>query len=339
LLCRLLEASGAHVRRRYRSLDRLTDTDDAANVVVLLQPKIEEHGARALETWVRQGGMLVLTSPLPAIDEQLGVQRSTRPCGPEATVTGSTLTLATIGPGLSAPELAAIAHCNNGDPFIAGGSLGDGWVTFLPTHALLSNASLAAGHNAPLLLSRLFPEDAVIDLVGGWTREQTESPLGQLREAGLLPWMLQLLALGLCYGLCRGTPFARRRAPPEVGRRRFSEHAQALGQRWAEAGAAGAALKAYSTWATEQLRERLPSGTEPSVSALALVISEKTGKPPEAVARTLERARQAQLGSGSPPAAASAAPEAAREPPPDEAEQLATLKSLGRLLEEIGGPH
>ena len=80
------------------------------------------------------------------------------------------------------------------------------------------------------------------------------------------------------------SPFAQRRAPPEVARRRFSEHAEALGQRWADAGAAGTALRAYATWATEQLRERLPRGTDQSVTALAPIVSEKTGRPEAAVA-------------------------------------------------------
>jgi hypothetical protein len=339
LLCELLEATGANVRRRYRSLESLAGPDDDASVLILLRTEFGEKGSRALETWVRAGGVLVLTAPLPGIDQQLGVARSAQPCGADATVANSELTLSTIGPGLSAPRLEVDARCASGDAFIARGHLGDGWVAFVPTAAVLSNASLAAGDNAPLLVSLLFPAGSVIDLVGGWTRDEPENPLGQVRAAGLLPWVLQLLALGLCYGLYRGTPFARRRAPPEAGRRRFSEHAQALGQRWAEARAGGTALKAYATWATEQLRERLPAGTEQSVAGLAHVVSDKTGKPAEAVARTLERARRAQLALGPQTAEESAAKQPAGEPPADEAEQLSTLKSLGRLLEEIGGPH
>jgi hypothetical protein len=335
LLCGVLEATGARVRRRYRSLEGLADASSDVNVVVLLRGELEAKSTRALEAWVRSGGVLVLTAPLPELDGQLGVERSERPCGGEATF-GRSARLATIGPGLLAPQLEAWAVCLSGDAFIARGLYGDGRVAVLPTPAALSNASLAAGDNAMVLVPLLFPADAVVELVGSWTRDEAENPLGQLRAAGLLPWLLQLMALGLCYGLYRGQPFARRRAPPEVGRRRFSEHAQALGQRWAEAGAAGSALKAYATWATEQLRERLPIGTEQTVAGLAQVISEKTGKPPEAVARTLERARQAQVGPEPRPVVSFGQPLPPRELP-DEAEQLSTLKSLGRLLEEIGG--
>jgi hypothetical protein len=336
LLCQVLEATGSRVRRRYRSLEGLADASSDVDVVVLLRSELEAKGTRALEAWLRQGGVLVLTTPLSELDRQLGVERSPQPCGADAKVAGNARSLAAIGPGLRAPQLEASALCGNGDAFIARGRYDEGWVAVVSSPAVLSNASLAAGDNAALLVPLLFPADAVIDLVGSWTRDEPENPLGQLRAAGLLPWLLQLMALGLCYGLYRGQPFARRRAPPEVGRRRFSEHAQALGQRWAEAGAAGAALKAYASWATEQLRERLPIGTEQTVAGLAQVISEKTGKPPEAVARTLERARRAQLGAEPTPEVSFGEPLPPRELP-DEAEQLATLKSLGRLLEEIGG--
>lgn len=336
LLCQVLEASGSSVRRRYRSLEGLTDTSSHVDVVVLLRTELGAKSVRALEAWVRGGGVLVLTAPLAEIDRQLGVERSGRPCGTEGRVPGSPRPLATIGPGLLAPGLDPAAFCDTGDVFVARGVLGNGLIGVVPTAAALSNASLAAADNAALLVPLLFPADAVIDLVGEWTRDEPENPLGQLRAAGLLPWVLQLMALGLCYALYRGQPFARRRAPPEVGRRRFSEHAQALGQRWAEAGAASAALKAYATWATEQLRERLPVGTEQTVAGLARVISEKTGKPPEAVARTLERARQAQLGSERKSGALF--PAGPSREVVDEAETLSTLKALGRLLDEIGGP-
>jgi hypothetical protein len=339
LMCQLLEASGVSVRRRYRALDELASSDSQLDVIVLLRAELEGRAARALEAWVRGGGVLLLTAPLPELDRQLGVERSDRACGGDAAVADSSRTLVTIGPGLTASGLHAAAVCPNGDTFIGRAGLGDGWVGVVPTPAVLSNASFVAGDNALVLLSELFPPDsATVELVGSWTRDEPENPISQVRAAGLLPWVLQLMALGLCYGLYRGQPFARRRAPPEAQRRRFSEHAEALGQRWAEAGAAEAALKSYASWANEQLRERLPIGTEQTVASLAQVISEKTGKPPEAVARTLERARQAQLaGDGRPrPELPFGAPSAPRELP-DEAEQLSTLKALGRLLDEIGG--
>ncbi|HTV22578.1 MAG TPA: DUF4350 domain-containing protein, partial [Polyangiaceae bacterium] len=341
LLCELLETTGVSVRRRYRSLDELGNEEGQRDVIVLLRTELEPKALRALEAWVRSGGILLLTLPVPELDRQLGIERSERACG-EAAIAGTPQTLVTLGGGLRAPTLEASAFCPNGDSFIARGPLDDGWVEVVPTPAALSNASLVAADNAARIVPLLFPADAVVELVGSWTRDRAENPINQVRAAGLMPWVLQLMALGLCYGLYRGQPFARRRAPPEVGRRRFSEHAQALGQRWAEAGASEAALKAYASWATAELRERLPVGTEQTVSALAQVISEKTGQPSEAVARTLERARRAQLCSEQPcpeprPDVPFGAPLPPREPPPDEAEQLATLKSLGRMLEEIGG--
>jgi hypothetical protein len=337
LWCGILEASGSTVRRRYRSLGELGPPGGGGpDLIVQLPAEVEAATARGLEVWVRSGGVLLLTTPLPALDRQLGIARSDRACGGDATLAGSPRTLVTIGPGLIAGELEPSALCPSGDAFIARGPLGEGWVGVVPTAAVLSNASLVAADNAATIVPLLFPAEAVVELAGRWTRSDAENPLTQLRAAGLLPWVLQLLVLGLSYSLYRGQPFARRRAPPEPGRPRFSEHAQALGQRWAEAGAAGAALQAYAGWATEQLRERLPAGTEPTVPGLAQVISEKTGKPAEAVARTLERARRAQLGA---PADAPLGAAPSPRELPDETEQLSTLKALGRLLDEIGGPH
>lgn len=338
LLCALLEATGSSVQRRYRPLSTLTRADEAVEVLVLLRAGLEEGGSRAIEAWVRAGGVLVAAAPLPGLDAKLSVSRGAGVCG-AATVGSSGRSVVTTGPGLAAPQLAVDARCASGEPFIAHGTLGEGLVIFVPTPAALSNASLAAGDNAPLLVSRLFPAHGVVELVGHWTREAPENPLSQVRAAGLVPWVLQLLALGLCFALHRGAPFARRRAPLEVGRRRFSEHAEALGQRWADAGAGKAALRAHASWASEQLRERLPVGTEQSVEGLAHVLAEKTGTPREAVARTLERARRAHVDNAPQERDLGALLRAPPGPPDDEAEHLATIRALGRLLEDIGGRH
>jgi hypothetical protein len=137
-----------------------------------------------------------------------------------------------------------------------------------------------------------------------------------------LPWLGQLVLLGLAYAACRGTPFGRRISPVLNLRRRFSEHVQALGERWAEARASRTALAAYAAWAIEVLRERLPSGTERSIAALARAVSQKTGRPAAEVARTLALAQLAQVDA---------------EAPGSEADHLETLKQLGHLLEETGG--
>lgn len=322
LLCALVDAAGGSVHRRYRPLDTL---DDSVDQIIVLAHELGEPSVAALERWVVAGGVLVLAAPLPRFDALFGLSRSERDCGPEASLgEHEPSRLTAIGTGLVAPRMTALAWCPGGEPYVAQRRFGDGLVIALPTPALLSNASLAAGDNARLLLGLLAVDDAAVELVGYWTHEAAENPLGQLHAAGLLPWLLQLGLLGVCFGLYRGAPFGRRREPPAPGRRRFSEHAVALGQRWSDVAAADSALTAYAGLAIECLRERLPAAAGQGDAELARAIADKTGRPVEAVLRTLERARRAQHGTPSTSASS-------------EAEQLETLKVLGRLLEETGG--
>jgi hypothetical protein len=99
------------------------------------------------------------------------------------------------------------------------------------------------------------------------------------------------------------------------------EHVEALGARWADAGASRVALAAYAAWGLELLRGRTSGIAQGNLSDLAEALSSRAKSPPDAVLRTLVKARLAQDGD-----------EGASE-----AEHLDTLRELSRLISETGG--
>lgn len=316
-LCSLLELSG-EVRRRYRPLDQIEE--EVARIIVLPN-SLDEPSWTALAAWVERGGVAVLTTKAAGIDERFGVKRDGTLCGDHAFL-GDAEPLLTFGTALGNPPLLPDAVCGTGELYAAHADLGGGRIVFLPAPELLSNASLAASENARLLMSIVPAPGGRTDIVGSWTGSASSSPLASISAARLWPWVLHLMLLGFAFGRFRGAPFGRRVSPERNQRRRFSEHAAALGQRWADAGASRTALAAYAAWAFEVLRERVPSGAERSIAELSRVISTKTGRSEDDVVRTLARARLAQS-----------------EPHGnDEKSDLDTLRRLGRLLTDMGGP-
>jgi len=320
VLCSLLGESGS-VRRRHRQLEAV---DDSVGLVVVLPNSLEDEEWKPLIAWIEEGGSAVLTTGVAPIDKVTGVRRDGKYCKDGARLHDLPETkqrLIGSAPTLSGSS-AAYADCG-GDTFIGRVRLGGGIVTYLPTPHLLSNASLVAGDNASLLLPLLPTHHGSVELIGPWTRDSEDSPFASLRAAGLLPWLLQALALLLALSLYKGAPFGRRVALAENPRRRFREHVQALGERWADARASRAALSSYATWALEVLRERVPSATQASVAALAPQLARRSGRSEAEVTNTLVHARLAKEGD-----------------PDDgtEASHLATMRELSRLISETGGP-
>jgi hypothetical protein len=317
VLCSLLELSG-EVRRRYRPLDEIEE--DVSRIIVLPN-SLDESSWAALVAWVERGGIAVLTTKAESIDARFGVLRDGAYCGNQAFL-GETARLVTFGRALGNPPIEPAAVCSSGEFYAASTALGAGRIVFLPAPELLSNASFAAGENARLLLLMMPTEGDRTDVVGSWTGTASSSPFASMNAAQLWPWLVHLMVLGFAFARFRGAPFGRRVPPQSNQRRRFSEHVAALGQRWQDAGASRTALAAYSAWAFEVLRERVPSGAERGIAELSRVISTKTGLSDDDVARTLARARLAQA-----------------EPQGDnEKGDLDTLRRLGRLLTDMGGP-
>ncbi len=320
LLCAFVGEYG-NVRRRHKQLETI---DPSVGVIVVLPSDLPDTAWSTLLRWVEEGGIAVMTTPVLRIDERFGVRRRATPCGTSARLDDKPdekAELITAGPTLESEKLSPYASCGS-KLYVGRVRHGSGALIYLPSPALLSNAGLAAGDNARLLLPLLPIQRGTVELVGRWTRDSVDSPLNAMRQAGLGPWLLHLTALLLAFALYRGTPFGRRRTLPQNERRRFSEHVRALGERWAEARASRTALVAYAAWALDVLKERVPSATQSSVGDLSPELARRTGQKEVDVARTLASARLAkdtETDEG------------------NEAQHLATMRELGRLISESGG--
>jgi len=103
---------------------------------------------------------------------------------------------------------------------------------------------LAAGDDDDAVQVQLATEAAVSS--GSATGSGQVDPIGALREAHLLPFVLQALATWTLLALWIGWPFGRPKEEADRGRRAFAEHAQALGTRYYRLGASGYALRTLS---------------------------------------------------------------------------------------------
>jgi hypothetical protein len=319
-LCSALEKSH-DARRRHRALEAL---DEDVGVLVVLSSELSESDQEAVVAWVDEGGVAVLSERFTAFDHVLKLTRHGPPCTGEFALDGASATAPGLvvapEPTLQSTALKVYAGCGNA--VLAGrAAFGAGSVVLLSSPSLLSNASLAAGSNAELLLPLIPRDHGPLEIVGDWTGHSADSPFASLKAAGLLPWLAHLTLLAFAFARYRGTPFARRHQLAEDPRRKFVEHVEALGARWADAGASRVALAAYAAWGLELLRGRTSGIAQGNLSDLAEALSSRAKSPPDAVLRTLVKARLAQDGD-----------EGASE-----AEHLDTLRELSRLISETGG--
>jgi hypothetical protein len=324
LFCALFD-SGHGVSQRFRPLQGPDPIAEDVRAIVVLPNHLEDSAWALLQAWLEKGGVAVFATPIESIDRAFGVTRGPAACGARAAVlpSGERSLLVSVGPSLVAPTvLPVLATCETGEAYIAETSAGEGRAIFLAAPELLSNASLVAGDNARLLVNLLDLPEGRVEIIGSLTREAVQSPFSAVAAAGLTPWLCQLLLLAIAFAAYRGLPFGRRVETPGRQRRRFSEHVQALGQRWADQRASSSALGAYAGYGLELLRERVPAGAGRSSADLAHAIARKTGREPAAVAKTLELSRRAQEGTAG----------------VSETEDLQALRDLGRLIEELGGP-
>lgn len=319
-LCSALEETHG-ARRRYR---RLTELSGAVGVVVIVADELSEKEAAVLASWVDDGGVAVLSAPIADFGDMLGYKRDGAACTstPTFDVAAAADAKLVVGqvPTLRSSKLQRYIGCGEGI-IVGRATYGDGAVVLLSDPALFSNASLAAGSNAELLLSLIPTDSGPVEIVGDWTGRSADSPFASLRAAGLLPWLAHLGLLGLALARYRGTPFARRHPLIEDPRRRFAEHVEALGDRWADARASRVALAAYAAWALDALHERTSGSAKANLSELAEAVARRSGTSADAVLRTLAKARLAKDGDDG----------------ATETEQLQTLRELSQLIAESGG--
>ncbi len=174
-------------------------------------------------------------------------------------------------------------------------------------------------------------EDGGEDGASGSSGEGADNPIDSLKNARLLPIMLQLLALVLLFVLWKGTRFGTPRDPKEESRRAFADHTRALGMTYARAKASRHASGLFSVWAIDRLRERLLGGARGSLSQLAEAIALRTGRPMGEVMQVLMDATGAR-DEVAPPS--SFRPGASAAPPPQSPPQSGSARDFW-IMEEL----
>ena len=226
--------------------------------------------------------------------------------------------------GLSYPSEAVIARVRvtcGGEPFAIELHRGDGTIVAVADRRLPTNASLAIGDNAALVMALIVPNHATIELIGEWTGTGSDMPVRSLSQSGLLPWFLQILLFGFAFALYRGAPFGSRREPVTVTRRAFAEHAVALGDAYSRARASGLALVNFGSWALERLRVRLAATKHGRLSDLASAVAARHSVNEAEVMSLVVAVRSAE----------DQAHDSANE-----AEHLAALRKLAALVKKTG---
>jgi hypothetical protein len=207
-------------------------------------------------------------------------------------------------------------------PFVLALSRGLGQIIAVGDARLPMNASFAVADNAALAVSLVHTGGRVVELIGAWTGSATDTPAQSLTRSGLLPWFLQILALGLVFALYKGSPFGSRREPVSVSRRAFAEHAIALGDAYARARSSRLALVHFGAFALERLRLRLSATKHGRLSDLASALAAR-----HSVSEGEVMSLVAAVRSADDPAHDSG----------NEAEHLAALRRLAALVKTTGG--
>ena len=168
----------------------------------------------------------------------------------------------------------------------------DGTVMIFADMQLFTNVAMAAGDNAELMLL-LFENHYRIELVDPWIETGSKNPIESMANAKMTPLLLQILALMVLFLLWKGRAFGTLRDAVEEKRRSFADHVRALGLQYARARASNHALGAYSHWAIERLRDRVPRGKQRSIEELSEMLAARAGMPASAVHQVLSQAQAA----------------------------------------------
>jgi hypothetical protein len=299
-LKRILSDQGGKVHTRVAPLTKL---DGDVGVVLLLSAKLEASHRNRLLDWVDQGGSLIVAGSDDFMDAG-EVALGPGGCGTSAergpNVEATPLALAVLGEHtlrvIAGPDSVVAQRVDvtcGGVPYIVTSFLGDGSITFIPERELLSNASLSVADNARLVAELLSAPGSTIELVGPWTGDGSQSPVESLKAAGMLPALLQLLALALLLALRQGTSFGARRDDQKLERRAFADHVRALASTYARAGAGSLVSGHYGLLLIDQLRERLCPGQAPTLLQLAAVVARRVRRPETEIVQLLVEAKTA----------------------------------------------
>jgi len=190
---------------------------------------------------------------------------------------------------------------------------------------LFNNVSLLVRDNARLVVELLRPGGRKIEIAGELTGLVSKDPITSVQRGRLAPALLQLALLILLFFVYKGAHFGRPVDPMALTRRRFSEHARAVGLMYGRKRAGRHALELYGSYALEKMRERLNLSGGKSILAVAEEVAARTGRPLGDVMRVLVEARPPNQ------APADLVRDAALQEA-NSAKDLATLRDLATLL-------
>jgi hypothetical protein len=298
VLKHLLADQGASVHMRVAPLSKL---DAKVGVVLMYGAELEELEQKHVLEWVRAGGKLVVVGSSD-FAEAGEVEMSMHGCGsvaergPNADL--PPVKLAVIGEEslrLAPTPASTVAHrvdvtCG-GYPYIVTSLLDEGSITFIPEREFLTNASLSVADNASIAAELLLGPEGTTELVGPWTGDGSQSPVQAIKQAGLLPVMLQLLALALLLALRQGTSFGVRRDVLTRSRRAFADHVRAVASTYARANASRLASGHYGLLLIDQLRERTCPGQRPTLLQLAAAVARRVRRPETEIVQLLVEAK------------------------------------------------
>ncbi|MBW2456899.1 MAG: DUF4129 domain-containing protein [Deltaproteobacteria bacterium] len=294
-------------------LDELGSISEDVDVLVLLsEAGLEDGNWAPLIEWVSDGGTLVLAGVLPD-DERLAI-RHVFDSSTTTTLNGAWRFESLLaGLNVQVPPGAALRVDAGGlealpmlvreegsEPLYAlQGDLGQGEIIALADDHLFTNIALAVGDNGEAVV-RILKGRGTVELATSWTGAAASSPFEAVHRARLTPLIAQLLVLLTLLFLWKGIAFGKLRDPRDTTRRRFADHVRAVGLQYTRARASAHALSAYSRWALERLRERVPQGRQSDLDELADKLAVRTGWAVDEISNLL---RYAQAASDTGPAA------------------------------------
>ena len=340
----------------HERLAPLAKIDKSVSTLVLLPGAImDDAGWQGIANWIGEGGTLLVAGGDHTLPDWIGativahrgaVSLTAVPLTVSPDQTDRLPKFDAIVPGdrevqLGTASAARAQYSESGDeedappaPLVLRGKAlyavertydNGGRAIVLADDELLNNVSLLVRDNPLLVIELLRPGGRKIEIAGELTGLVSKDPITSVKRGRLAPFLLQLGLLILLFFVYKGAHFGRPIDPTALTRRRFAEHARAVGLMYGRKRAGRHALELYGSYALEKMRERLNLSGGKSILAVAEEVAGRTGRPLGDVMRVLVESR--------PPNQAPAdlvSDAAAQEA--NSAKDLATLRDLATLL-------
>ena len=334
---------------KYRE-GKLDELDSGSDVLIILPgggPE-DDEGWDALFDWASEGGhLLVLAGEVPpkrllAVEHVLGQAKGAKLFG-AGDLTYSSGNLSTVAPVRGAINIESVLvtpllvrEPPVNEVYAAQRELNNGMVMVFADMQLFTNVAMATADNAELLLILLAGHDKV-ELVDPWIELGAKNPLESVANAKMIPLLLQLAALLVLFLFWKGRAFGTLRDPVEEKRRSFADHVRALGLQYARARASHHALGAYSQWAIERLRDRVPRGKQRNIDELAEMLAARAGMRAQAVVEVLSKAQAASDQAAPRSFRANSTVVPTTVPTPAPVQELQLLRQLNELMAAVSG--